>query len=148
MTRFYVIERRRRQMMCGWTCRERGIINGYYKMMSAAATTKKNAILLLVLNLRTFFLFFFWNIIQFYFLFFNYLDASVLPCSASSSDSSSHDSCTICCTRFSYSRLFSLNNCAASLFAGLFGFGSCKSDFNHESNIFFNRLDFSFNIYI
>ncbi len=57
-----------------------------------------------------------------------YLGSSALFWSASSSESSSHDSCTICCTRFSYSRLFSRNSWAASLLAGLLGFGSCKSD--------------------
>ena len=62
-----------------------------------------------------------------------YLGVPDLFCSFSSSESSNHDSCTICCTLFSYSRLFSRNNWAASLFAGLFGFGSCNNDLTSRS---------------
>ena len=63
----------------------------------------------------------------------DYFGVPALFCSVSSSVSSSHDSCTICCTRFSYSRLFSRKSCAASLFAGLFGFGSCKRDLKRNN---------------
>lgn len=51
-----------------------------------------------------------------------------LVVSSSSSESSCQLCCTIDATFFSYSRRFSLYNWAASLFAGLFGFGSWSKD--------------------
>lgn len=70
---------------------------------------------------------------------------STSQCHLSTQSSSSFQlACTMALTFFSYSRRFSRYSWAASLFAGLFGFGSCNSDYktNTSSKIYFSQLKF------